>query len=318
MSVRRVAEIQPASFAFTPANLDWAKKQIAKYPVGRQASAVISLLWRAQEQEGWVSEPAIRVVAELLGMPRIRVLEVATFYTMFQLEPVGKTAHFQVCGTTPCWLRGANDIKDVCRRRVHEEQHHLSEDGAFSWEEVECLGACVNAPLVQIGADTYEDLTADSFEKLIDDLAAGRAVKPGPQIDRQFAAPVGGPTALTDDAAIMRSGTAAAEAPGEAEAEAPADEETAGTQPQGISAPRDGKADDLKKISGVGPKIEGILNELGIFHFDQIAAWSADEVAWVDVRLKFKGRIEREDWIGQAKILASGGETEFSKRADGK
>jgi NADH-quinone oxidoreductase subunit E len=198
MSVRRLAEKQPASFAFSEANLAWAKKEIAKYPPGRQASAVISLLWRAQEQEGWVTEPAIRVVGEMLDMPRIRVLEVATFYTMFLLEPVGRVAHIQVCGTTPCWLRGADTIKDACRHKIHHEQFHISADGAFSWEEVECLGACVNAPLVQINADTYEDLTKESFEKLLADLAADRPVKPGPQIDRQFAAPVGGPTTLTD------------------------------------------------------------------------------------------------------------------------
>ena len=198
MAVRRLAEEQPVSFAFTEANLAWAKKEITKYPPGRQASAVIPLLWRAQEQEGWVSEPAIRVVAEFLDMATIRVLEVATFYTMFYLAPVGRKAHIQVCGTTPCWLRGANDITDVCRHRIHHEQHHLSDDGSFSWEEVECLGACVNAPLVQIGADTFEDLTAKSFETLLDDLSAGRAVRPGPQIERQFAAPVGGATTLTE------------------------------------------------------------------------------------------------------------------------
>ncbi|CAN5345195.1 NADH-quinone oxidoreductase subunit NuoE [soil metagenome] len=199
MAVRRLAEKQPESFAFTPANLAWAKKEIAKYPAGRQASAVISLLWRTQEQEGWVTEPAIRAVSEILEMPKIRVLEIATFYTMFLLEPVGRVAHIQVCGTTPCWLRGANDIKEVCRHRIHHDQHHISADGAFSWEEVECIGACVNAPLVQINADTYEDLTVDSFNKLIDDLAAGRPLKPGPQIERHFAAPVGGLTSLTED-----------------------------------------------------------------------------------------------------------------------
>ncbi len=197
MAVRRLAEKQPQSFAFSPQDRAWAEKEIAKYPRGRQASAVISLLWRAQEREGWLTEPAIRVVADMLDMPLIRVLEVATFYTMFLLEPVGRTAHIQVCGTTPCWLRGANDLKDVCHRRIGD-QHHVSTDGAFSWEEVECLGACVNAPLVQIGADTYEDLTAESFEKLLDDLAAGRTVKPGPQIEREFSAPIGGPTTLTE------------------------------------------------------------------------------------------------------------------------
>ncbi len=198
MAVRRLAERQPENFAFTPENLKWAKKEIAKYPEGRQASAVISLLWRAQDQEGWVTEPAIRAIAELLGMAHIRVLEVATFYTMFHLEPVGAKAHIQLCGTTPCWLRGANDLKDVCHRRIGD-QHHLSEDGAFSWEEVECLGACVNAPLVQIGSDTYEDLTAESFEKLIDDIVAGRPLTPGPQVDRQLSAPIGGRTTLLED-----------------------------------------------------------------------------------------------------------------------
>jgi len=157
MSVRRLAEKQPESFAFSEANRAWAEKEIAKYPPGRQASAVISLLWRAQDQEGWVTEPAIRVIAEMLGMARIRVLEIATFYTMFLLEPVGKIAHIQLCGTTPCWLRGADALKDVCRQRIGEP-FHISADGNFSWEEVECLGACVNAPLIQIGADTYEVL----------------------------------------------------------------------------------------------------------------------------------------------------------------
>jgi NADH-quinone oxidoreductase subunit E len=200
MSVRRLADTQPDSFAFTEANLAWAKKEVEKYPPGRQASAVISFLWRAQEQEGWVSEPAIRVVAEMLEMPTIRVLEVATFYTMFNLAPVGRKAHIMVCGTTPCWLRGANDLKDICRRRINPDQFHLSDDGDFSWEEVECIGACVNAPLIQIGADTYEDLDPEIFEKLLDDLGAGRPLKPGPQIDRQFSAPVGGPTTLLDPA----------------------------------------------------------------------------------------------------------------------
>src|SRR5579871_2940180 len=168
MSVRRLApkEVQPASFTFTPENLEWAKKEVAKYPEGRQASACIAILWRVQEQhEGWVSEAAIRAVADLLGMPYIRVLEVATFYTMFLLSPVGKKAHVQVCGTTPCRLRGADDLFKVCERRIHPEPFHVSADGNYSWEEVECLGACVNAPMVLIWSDTYEDLTAESFER---------------------------------------------------------------------------------------------------------------------------------------------------------
>ncbi|MGL9617316.1 NADH-quinone oxidoreductase subunit NuoE [Bradyrhizobium sp. U531] len=201
MSVRRLApkEVQPASFAFTDENLAFAKQQIAKYPAGRQASAVIAILWRAQEQhDGWVSEAAIRVIADMLEMPYIRVLEVATFYTMFQLAPVGKKAHVQVCGTTPCRLRGAEDLIHVCEHRIHHEPFHLSKDGNFSWEEVECLGACVNAPMVLIGKDTYEDLTKESFGKVLDGFASGNPPKPGPQNGRQFSAPNGGPTTLKE------------------------------------------------------------------------------------------------------------------------
>src|SRR6478735_775789 len=197
MSVRRLDPVQPESFAFSPANLVWAKETIKKYPEGKQASAVIPILWRAQEQNsGWVSKPAIEYVADMLSMSFIRVYEIATFYTMFQLSPVGRKAHVQLCGTTPCMLRGAEELKKVCQRKIHAEPHHLSPDGDFSWEEVECLGACVNAPMVLIWSDTYEDLTAESFEKLLDEFAAGRKPKPGPQIDRQLSAPVGGATTL--------------------------------------------------------------------------------------------------------------------------
>lgn len=201
MSVRRLApkEVQPASFAFTDENLAFAKQQIAKYPAGRQASAVIAIMWRAQEQhDGWVPEAAIRVIADMLDMPYIRVLEVATFYTMFQLAPVGKKAHVQVCGTTPCRLRGAEDLIHVCEHRIHHEPFHLSRDGNFSWEEVECLGACVNAPMVLIGKDTYEDLTKESFGKVLDGFASGNPPKPGPQNGRQFSAPITGPTTLKE------------------------------------------------------------------------------------------------------------------------
>ena len=152
------------------------RQQIAKYPEGRQQSAIIPLLWRAQEQHGgWLPEAAIRHVAELLGMAHIRALEVATFYTMFLLEPVGKKAHVQVCGTTPCMLRGAEALFDVCHKRIHHDPLHVSADGNFSWEEVECLGACVNAPMVLIWNDTYEDLTAESFEKVLDGFAKRQA-----------------------------------------------------------------------------------------------------------------------------------------------
>jgi NADH-quinone oxidoreductase subunit E len=200
MAVRRLAppEQQPASFAFTPENLTWAKQQIAKYPEGRQQSAVIPILWRAQEQAcGWTPQKAIEAVADLLGMAPIRVLEVATFYTMFQLEPVGRKGHVQWCGTTPCLLRGGEDLKKVCQRRIHHDPGRVSADGDFSWEEVECLGACVNAPMVQIGADTYEDLTAESFEKILDAIARGEKPEPGPQNGRHFSAPLGGDTTLT-------------------------------------------------------------------------------------------------------------------------
>jgi NADH-quinone oxidoreductase subunit E len=196
MAPRRLAEDQPASFAFTAENLAWAKERIAKYPEGRQASAVIPLLWRAQEQAGgWLPQKAMEHVAALLGMARIRVLEVATFYTMFNLAPVGKF-HVQLCGTTPCMLRGSDALKEICHRRIGE-QLHVTADGNFSWIEVECLGACVNAPMAQINYDYYEDLTPASFETVLDAFAAGRSPKPGPQIDRQLSAPIGGPTTLT-------------------------------------------------------------------------------------------------------------------------
>ena len=195
MSVRRVAENQPDDFAFTIENISWAKEQIAKYPKGRQASAIIPLLWQAQKQSGgWLPEPAIRYVAEFLDMPHMRAMEVATFYTMFNLEPVGE--HFvQLCGTTPCWLRGAENLKDVCRKIIGE-QNTVTEDGKLSWLEFECLGACVNAPMVQINDDFYEDLTAEWFEKILLDLKRGDTVIPGPQTSRQASEPEGGRTVL--------------------------------------------------------------------------------------------------------------------------
>ena len=198
MSMRRLYENQPDSFAFTQENMDWAATQIAKYPEGRQASAILPLLWQAQKQGGgWLSEPAIRFVADMLGMAYIRALEVATFYSMFNLSPVGKF-FVQLCGTTPCWLRGADDLKAVCRRQIGEPGD-VSGDGKLSWIEVECLGACVNAPMVQINDDFYEDLTADTFERLLEDLRHGRDVVTGPQNGRQASAPDGGPTVLKGD-----------------------------------------------------------------------------------------------------------------------
>ncbi len=196
MSVRRLAEVQPKGFEFTPENKAWAEKEIAKYPPGRQASAIIALLWRAQKQNDyWLPRPAIEKVADMLDMPYIRALEVATFYTMFNLEPVGRY-YVQLCGTTPCVLRGAEAIRDVCKSRIGPEKH-VSGDGKFSWIEVECLGACCNAPMVQINDDYYEDLTPASFAKLLDDLAAGRPVHKGSQTGRVSSEPTGGLTALT-------------------------------------------------------------------------------------------------------------------------
>ena len=200
MSVRRLAEqaVQPASFAFNRANAAAAKQWIKKYPKGREQSAIIPLLMLAQEQEGWVTKAAIETICDMLDMPRIRGLEVATFYTQYQLNPVGTRAHIQVCGTTPCMLRGSEALMDMCRSKIHHDQFHTNEKGTLSWEEVECLGACVNAPMVMIGRDTYEDLSAESFEHVLDGIARGRPPKPGPQIDRQTSAPIGGPKVLTD------------------------------------------------------------------------------------------------------------------------
>ena len=187
--LRRLSKNQPEKFKFTQVNLAWAKAQLKKYPKGRQASAVIPLLWRAQEQEGWVSKPAIEFVANFLDMPEIRVLEVATFYFMFHLKPVGSKAHFQVCGTTPCMLRGSDSLIDVCKSRINRKQHSLSADGSMSWEEVECLGACANAPIVQIGSDYFEDLDQESFEKLISDVEADKSPIPGSRTGRFYSEP---------------------------------------------------------------------------------------------------------------------------------
>jgi len=201
MSVRRLApdHIQPASFAFDAANENWIAQQIAKYPEGRQASAVIPLLWKAQEQHhGWLPRAAIEEVARKLGMAPMRVMEVATFYTMFNLQPVGE--HFvQLCGTTPCALRGAEALKKVCQD-VIGPQSTVTADGKLSWLEVECLGACCNAPMAQINFDYYEDLTPENFRQLLDDLRHGRPVKPGPQNSRTGSEPEGGGETLKDQA----------------------------------------------------------------------------------------------------------------------
>jgi NADH-quinone oxidoreductase E subunit len=191
---------QPASFSFTAENLDVAKAIMAKYPPGRQASAVIPLLYLVQEQhDNWVPRAGMDEVARLLDMAPIRVYEVATFYTMFNLTPVGKYL-VQICTTTPCWLRGSDDIVKACERKLGIGMNETTADGLFTMKEVECLGACVNAPMVQINDDYYEDLDGDSMTKLLEDFARGQAPHPGSVIGRQGAAPVGGPITLTGSA----------------------------------------------------------------------------------------------------------------------
>jgi len=400
MSVRRLAEddVQPNGFAFNADNARWAEATIRKYPEGRQQSAVIPLLMRAQEQDGWVTKAAIESVADMLAMPYIRVLEVATFYTQFQLKPVGTRAHVQVCGTTPCMLRGSDALIEVCRHKIHHDQFVTNEAGTLSWEEVECQGACVNAPMVMIFKDTYEDLTAERLEEIIDLFEAGKGseVKPGPQIDRIYSAPVGGRTTLlggendnsskaggrqrtasqeqqvppskaakpvtsapeTDasiespspqkaqggDEEVHSNGAEAARAekqgrPGDSisgsasastvasgdtgrarsrpttsvagNATAAPNKESNGGKP--APAERPAQPDDLKMISGIGPKIESKLHELGVWTWAQIANWTTAECDWVDAHLSFHGRIAREDWVRQAAALAKGGEAEYVK-----
>jgi NADH-quinone oxidoreductase subunit E len=326
MSVRRLADdsVQPASFAFSAENAAFAEATIQKYPKGREQSAVIPLLMRAQEQDGWVTKAAIESIADKLDMAYIRVLEVATFYTQFQLQPVGKRAHIQVCGTTPCMLRGAEDLISVCKSKIHAEPHHLNADGTLSWEEVECLGACVNAPMIAIFNDTFEDLTPRQLEYVIERFEAGRPgdVKPGPQIDRVYSAPFGGLTTLTDAPAtaapvvdvVAASAPVAEKAPVAAKststkAEKPSLEDP--NRPAAVEKPE--KPDDLKMISGVGPKIEGVLNGIGIYTFAQIAALSKAQSDWLDAYISFSGRIERDEWVKQAEVLARGGEEEYLK-----
>jgi NADH-quinone oxidoreductase subunit E len=371
--LRRLYHDQPAAFAFTPANAAWARAQITKYPPGRQASAIIPLLWRAQEQEGWLSKPAIEAVADMLGMAYIRALEVATFYFMFQLQPVGDVAHVQVCGTTSCMIMGAEDLIAVCKKKIAAHAHERSADGKFSWEEVECMGACANAPMAQIGKDYYEDLTPAKLESLLDEFAAGRVPVPGPQNGRYSCEPASGLTSLKEfesgrtqwNGSAQRAvdlkdtvkridgteeplttpwlGVAVAAptarakpaskpetkhetkpAPKVAAKSAPAPAPTAkapaapvseappagAARPAALAAARGGVADDLEVIVGIGPKLAKLLHSLGIFHFDQIASWTEKELAWIDSNLEgFKGRASRDDWVGQAKVLAAKGKS---------
>ncbi len=344
MSVRRLAEdtVQPGEFKFSRANAAWAKRKIKDFPKTRQASAVIPLLMRAQEQDGWVTRASIEHMADMLDMPYIRVLEVATFYTQFQLKPVGTKAHIQVCGTTPCMLRGSEALMKVCKNKINHEQFKTNEAGTLSWEEVECLGSCVNAPMIMVFKDTYEDLSPERLEEIIDLFEAGKGseVPVGTQIDRISCAPVGGLTALTSDPNVMASkakkrktskpaSLASSVKPAAKKKAAPAKVAKKTTtkkpvvtqaaaslddknRPKGIDKPAE--IDDLKLVSGIGPKIEGILHGLGIYKFAQVGKWKKAERDWVDGYLRFKGRIERDDWIKQAKALAKGGRDEYFKQ----
>ncbi len=197
MSLRRLHHEQPASFVFNDANKKRVEHEMTKYPPGRQASAVISALWIGQEQDGWVTKAMIELVAKMLDMPYIRVLEVATFYTMFNLSPVGEHL-VQVCTTTPCALRGSDDVVAACKKHIAPTPHTISPDGKFSWMEVECLGACVNAPMLQIGKDFYEDLDGPATEKILDAFRRGETPKPGPQNSRFSSEPLGGATTLKE------------------------------------------------------------------------------------------------------------------------
>lgn len=429
--LRRLYHEQPAGFAFTPANQAWAEAQITKYPPGRQASAIIPLLWRAQEQQGWLTRAAIEHVADMLGLAHIRALEVATFYFMFQLQPTGSIAHIQICGTTSCMICGAEDLIAVCREKIASRPYTLSADGKFTWEEVECLGACANAPAAQIGKDYYEDLTVEQLRKLLDDLASGAVPVPGPQNGRYSSEPLNGLTSLKDyesgrtrynasvqlavdlgetvkridgtevplltpwlkkadpvtdavgeaseptpgagmpvdetgitvqqaeadsagkvpeqPAAADAPSTAqvttpeapmpttgaeaeapaaaavdgpetpadAADAPAHAEAEdMPATDAPAAGKPAGLTEARGGTPDDLRLIEGIGPKIERVLHGIGVFHFDQIAAWTEADVAWVDANLpSFPGRASRDRWVSQARIICEEGREAFLRRA---
>jgi NADH-quinone oxidoreductase subunit E len=341
MSARRIAAEQPESFAFNEKSEAKVAFWLAKYPEERKASAVIPLLWIAQKQDNWVSEPAMREIAARCGMPYIRVYEVATFYTMFNLEQTGKHL-IQVCGTTPCWLRGADALKAVCEKKIGKKgREHVSSDGMLAWEEVECLGACANAPMVQIsnteGDLYYEDLTPEALEQMLDDLRAGKDVKAGPISGRSCSEPTQATVKTLVDESLYdgsrakkitlpnTKGAEKAEAPKaepakpqekaaeskakpKAKAKSTAPKETAadagaGEKPALLKKPK-GEADDLKKLSGLGPKLEASLNEIGVYHYSQIASWTAEETAWVDSALKLRGRIERDNWIDQAKDLA--------------
>jgi len=325
MALRRFdLEAGGDTFAFKPETEPTIAFWLGKYPEDKKRSAVIPLLWLAQKDNaGWLSEPAMRDVADRLEMPYIRVYEVATFYTMFRLQPVGKH-HIQLCGTTPCMLRGANDLKAVCQSKIGDKMS-VTDDG--------------HAPMVQINDYYYEDLTPESLEEILGKLQNGADVKPGPFVDRINSAPQGGATSLNEAGLFDGSRNAISVLPNLPGTDQASEE----AEPAPVAAPKAegkttliggdkpapkaedkpeavevaaGEEDDLKRIKGIGPVNEKALNALGIYKFSQVASWTPANVDWVEDSLSFPGRIEREDWIAQAVLLAKGAETEFSKRVD--
>ncbi len=360
MSSRRLAIRQPENFKLSDAAKKRIQAWIGKYPEGRQRSALIPALWIAQKDAGgWVPEAALREIGDMLGMAYIRVYEVVTFYTMFNLAPVGKH-HIQLCGTTPCWLRGSDDLISVLERRIGPKGS-VSDDGALSWEEVECLGACANAPMAQIsndnGDDYYEDLTPEILEKMLDDLVAGKTVKPGPQNTRHSSEPEGGNITLKGeghfhkdkwktlpnvdkkvqlnyyepdpkerratrggwvDPALKASpdpkkrpenvGQDLSKGLVEEAVHAALPGKAVATKPKVVysDGPTDGAPDDLKKIKGIGPKLEADLHASGIYYYRQIAAWKVAGIKQVEAIVggNFAARVKRDEWVKQAKTLA--------------
>ena len=321
--LRRLHEEQPRSFSFTSENKVWAEAQIKKYPVGREASAIIPLLWRAQEQEGWLTRPAIEYVADLLGMAHMRALEVATFYFMFHLQPVGKVAHVQVCGTLSCMLCGAEDLITVCKEKISPNPHQLSADGNFSWEEVECLGACSNAPMAQIGKDYFEDLSEETLRQIIDNLCTEEPPTPGPQNGRFASEPKQGLTSLMKyesgrtkfngsvqmafdlkDTIKRIDGTETELATPWLKVGKKKTMQSVMRKPKILKSPKKSVPDDLSSLSGLGEKAKIILNRLGIFYIVQVSQWGAEEINWVHSHSSGSLSLNKlKSFVEQAKIF---------------
>jgi len=321
--LRRLHEEQPRSFSFTSENKVWAEAQIKKYPVGREASAIIPLLWRAQEQEGWLTRPAIEYVADLLGMAHMRALEVATFYFMFHLQPVGKVAHVQVCGTLSCMLCGAEDLITVCKEKISPNPHQLSADGNFSWEEVECLGACSNAPMAQIGKDYFEDLSEETLRQIIDNLCTEEPPTPGPQNGRFASEPKQGLTSLMKyesgrtkfngsvqmafdlkDTIKRIDGTETDLATPWIKVGKKKTMQSVMRKPKILKSPKKSVPDDLSSLSGLGEKAKIILNRLGIFYIVQVSQWGAEEINWVHSHSSGSLSLNKlKSFVEQAKIF---------------